>query len=305
MKTIITNRFTILIADHYGMCFGVKGAIKSTQQLLKKRPATILGQLAHNPTVRSELTSLGAQESSLHKLKAPTSDVIITAHGASDLDRKRWQTAGYRVTDTTCPLVKVAHQRLKNLVTAGYFPVIIGKPGHTEVRGLQGDFPHALVIPDSAHLHLLPTHQKIGIISQTTQPITKVRALVDEIRKSRPESEIIFCDTVCQPTKDRQRSLTDLCQTAHVIIAVGGKDSNNTAQLARTAQRLGCRAHHIESASELKSTWFHPGDRIGLTAGTSTLDHSVEEVLTALKKLGNTKNDRLNSQATCFTTTAD
>lgn len=267
------------------MCFGVRQAIEATESLLSDRPATILGELAHNPVVNSRLSRQGALPGSLDQSAAVSPDVVITAHGASDRDRDRWKEEGYRVLDTTCPLVKVAHQKLKTLVSRGYFPVIVGKEGHVEVRGLLGDFPGARVILSPNDISAIPPIKRIGIISQTTQPIDRVRALVDEVRRQRPEVEVVFYDTVCQPTKDRQRSLDELCEASDLVIAIGGKNSNNTAQLARTARKRGCQAHHIEGPDELKEEWFEGVKTVGLTAGTSTLDESLEAVSKRLQEM--------------------
>lgn len=285
MKTITTPRYDILIAEHTGMCFGVRQAIETTGDLLKKGPATILGQLAHNPTVKSRLASQGAKTGSLTASGAPTNHVIITAHGASDRDRKRWQDAGYQITDTTCPLVRVAHAKLAKVVSEGYQPVIIGKEGHVEVLGLQGDFPNARVILHPDDIAKIPHVKRIGIISQTTQPIDRVRALVAEVRKQRPEVEVVHYDTVCHPTKDRQTSLYELCHAAELVFAIGGKNSNNTAQLARTARKLGCKAHHIESPDDIREEWLEGVSKIGITAGTSTLDESIHAVTSHLRSL--------------------
>jgi 4-hydroxy-3-methylbut-2-enyl diphosphate reductase len=292
MKTIHTSRYDILIAKHTGMCFGVRQAIETTEAVLAKKPSTILGQLAHNPTVKSRLASQGAKTAPLAGSTAPTPHVIITAHGASNRDRKRWQEAGYQVTDTTCPLVKVAHAKLAKLVADGCQPIIIGKKGHVEVRGLQGDFPNARVILHPGDIASIPQVKRLGIISQTTQPIDRVRALVAEVRKQRPEVEVVFYDTVCHPTKDRQTSLAELCRSSQLVFAIGGKNSNNTAQLARTARKLGCQAYHIEGPEEIREEWLHGISKIGLTAGTSTLDESLHAVTFRLQEMADSLNDR-------------
>jgi len=286
MKIIQTSRFQILIATHSGMCFGVRQAIEATESLLSSRSATILGELAHNPVVQSRMAHLGAHSGHLQNHRAQTLDVVITAHGASDQDRERWKRQGYRILDTTCPLVRVAHQKLANLVAKGFFPVIIGKEDHVEVRGLRGDFSQAQVILQEEDFSKIPQVEKIGLISQTTQPIERVIDLVKALRNQRPEADVTFCDTVCQPTKDRQRSLDDLCRAADVVIAVGGKSSNNTAALARTARAHGCQAYHIEGPSDLRDRWLAGARKVGLTAGTSTLEVSVQAVTKRLQELG-------------------
>jgi 4-hydroxy-3-methylbut-2-enyl diphosphate reductase len=277
---------TITLATHYGMCFGVRDALRKTHDLASEGPATVLGELVHNPLVQQHLATLGVRQGHLDRVGSSATDrVIITAHGAADRDRKAWQQAGYAVTDTTCPLVKKAHSALATLVAGGCQPVVIGQAGHVEVRGLCGDFPGTLVVEDEAGVAALPYHEKFGVVSQTTQPIARVLALVQLLRQRHPGAEVIFRDTVCQPTKDRQEALEKLCQENEVLVVVGGRNSNNTRQLSETARRAGLTVHQIETPADLQAAWFAGVDRVGVTAGTSTLDETVNAVVAALKRI--------------------
>ena len=275
----------ITLATHYGMCFGVKDALRKTQEMAAAGPVTVLGQLVHNPVVREDLQQRGVQEGDLFRVgQAPTREVIITAHGASDKDRGSWREAGFRLTDTTCPLVRKAHTALAQLVAEGCKAVIIGQRHHVEVRGLAGDFPTACVIEEITDLDGLPEAKKFGIVCQTTQPLDKVHAMVRAVRQRFPNSEVIFRDTVCQPTKDRQSALEALCRENEVIVIVGGANSNNTRQLALTARSFGATAYQVERAADLDPAWFRGVERVGLTAGTSTLESTVEDVARVLRE---------------------
>ena len=277
---------TITLATHYGMCFGVRDALRKTHEIASEAPATVLGELVHNPVVQQHLNTLGVQRGHLEAVgSSATNRVIITAHGAADRDRQAWQQAGYQVTDTTCPLVKKAHHALAQLVAGGYQPVVIGQAGHVEVRGLCGDFPSAVVVESEAEVAALPFHHKLGIVSQTTQPLQKVINLVEAIRRRHPAAEVVFKDTVCQPTKDRQAALEKLCQDHRILVVIGGRNSNNTRQLSDTARRAGLTVHQIETAADLQPAWFDHGDRVGITAGTSTLDETVQAVAARLKQI--------------------
>ena len=274
----------IILAKHYGMCFGVRDALKATKAAAKSGPTTILGQLVHNEVVTSQLDQLGVQRGRLHELdSAETPQVVITAHGAADCDRVAWKERGFRVTDTTCPLVKKAHSALARLVLADCHPIVIGKADHVEVLGLTGDFPEADVVLSERDIDRLAPRAKMGVVSQTTQPTALVARLVDHLRARFPNSEIKFIDTVCQPTKDRQSALRELCQQAEVVIAVGGSNSNNTLQLVKTAQSYGVRAYRVGTADELRNEWFYGVETVGVTAGTSTLQETVQEVYEALQ----------------------
>jgi 4-hydroxy-3-methylbut-2-enyl diphosphate reductase len=276
----------ILLAAHYGLCFGVRDAIAQAEQLAARAPLTILGELVHNPIVRDRLAARGVREGALDDpASAATPQVMITAHGASDAARTTWRQAGYGVADGTCPLVRHAHDQLRVLVQLGYAPVVIGKRGHVEVAGLIGDFPEAQVIETAADLATLRPRERYGVISQTTQPIDRVLALVEALRTARPESEVRFADTICAPTKNRQTALKKLLAECDTMVVVGGRNSNNTLQLLAAATAAGLRAFHIERAEELQPEWFEDTEIVGLTAGTSTLKETVAAVQRRLEAI--------------------
>lgn len=275
----------IILAEHFGMCFGVRDAIAQAEELAQQGPLTILGELVHNPIVRERLRTQGIAEGSLYWAGSASARVMITAHGASDTKRAMWRERGFNVLDGTCPLVRHAHEQLKRLVAAGYFPVVIGKLGHVEVRGLTEDFPEACVVDLASDILKLPRRDRYGVISQTTQPIDRVRALVGEIERLNPESEVRFVDTVCKPTKDRQSALRKLIDAADAIVVVGGRASNNTRQLVETCRTAGKPAFHIERPDELRSEWFDEIDIVGLTAGTSTLRETIQDAHKRLREI--------------------
>lgn len=273
----------VIVADHYGMCFGVRDAIAAAEQAAAEGPVTTLGELVHNPLVRERLAMRGVMEASaaeaLRSLRA-----MITAHGTSDAQRGRWRAAGLQLLDGTCPLVRHAHTQLRALARAGYFPVVIGKRGHVEVVGLTGDFPDAVVIESEDQIATLPDRERFGIISQTTQPIERVQRLVAAIRSTRSHAEVRFVDTVCKPTKDRQLALQKLIEQTDVIVVVGGRTSNNTRELVESARASGKRAFHVERAEELVRSDFTNLTSVGVTGGTSTLRETVEHVVRRLEE---------------------
>ncbi|WP_395737788.1 4-hydroxy-3-methylbut-2-enyl diphosphate reductase [Prosthecobacter sp.] len=276
----------IILAQHHGMCFGVRDALRSTHAAAQRAPLTILGQLVHNPLVDRHLATLGAQRGDLDDLNSSaTQQVAITAHGASDQHRRAWQDAGHTVIDTTCPLVRKAHQALAMLVNDGYQPVVIGQSQHVEVRGLIGDFPAAVVVLEEADLDRIPAHPRLGIVSQTTQPVEAVLRLVDAIKRRHRSSEVRFIDTVCHPTKQRQTAMDDLLRECDHIVVIGGRNSNNTRQLAQKALACGRRTLQIERPDELDPGWFREARNVGVTAGTSTLDETVDAVMQRLRQI--------------------
>jgi 4-hydroxy-3-methylbut-2-enyl diphosphate reductase len=137
------------------------------------------------------------------------------------------------------------------------------------------EFDTVLTEEDVAALRERP---RFGIASQTTQPIDRVRWLVSCIRNRFPNSEIVFRDTVCQPTKQRQSAAIELAQQCDVVVVVGGAHSNNTRELVQTCSRHCVRVHHVQSAEDLLPEWFHTATTVGITAGTSTPDAVIDMV---------------------------
>ena len=160
-----------------------------------------------------------------------------------------------------------------------------------EVRGLVGDLDDYTVVHDEADLGRLAgrlgrdPRSRLGVVSQTTQPLERVLALVDALRRRFPEADVRFLDTVCQPTKDRQRALRDLAAASDAVVVVGGPDSNNSRKLAELARSLGRPAYLVADASGLRPEWFTGCRVVGLTAGTSTPDAVIGAVRAWLEAL--------------------
>jgi 4-hydroxy-3-methylbut-2-enyl diphosphate reductase len=276
----------IILAQHHGMCFGVRDALRVTHTAAQRAPLTILGQLVHNPLVDRHLAAVGALRGDLDDLSSSsTHQVAITAHGASDQHRQAWQNAGHNVIDTTCPLVKKAHHALATLVSDGYQPIVIGQSQHVEVRGLIGDFPQAVVVLEEADLAQIPAHPRLGIVSQTTQPVENTLRLVEAIKRLHRSSEVRLIDTICHPTKQRQTAMDDLIRDCDHIVVIGGRNSNNTRQLAQKALSHGLRTLQIERPEELDPAWFRDARNVGVTAGTSTLDETVDAIMHRLRQI--------------------
>ncbi|HEY7428095.1 MAG TPA: 4-hydroxy-3-methylbut-2-enyl diphosphate reductase [Gemmataceae bacterium] len=273
----------VRMAEHFGMCFGVRDAIDLALDLTHQGPLTILGDLVHNPDVVATIDAAGAvRVHSQEDIHTPA--VLLTAHGVADRVRLELRDRGLAVHDATCPLVTRAHRALARLVADGRHPVVIGQPKHVEVRGLVGDLDDCTIIQSEADLEQLAERierepqLRLGVVSQTTQPLERVRALVETMRRRLPDTDIHFVDTVCQPTKDRQQALRDLAAETDVVVVVGGPESNNSRKLAELARRLGRPAHLVASAAELRPEWFENCSIVGLTAGTSTPDAVIDDV---------------------------
>lgn len=276
----------VIKAAEMGMCFGVRDALGILDSVPDPEGTTIHGELVHNQVVLDQLRSRGfPMLSEADRGEIPsTPTVLVTAHGISDNERRRLEAAGKGLVDTTCPLVLRAHRAAQGLRNLGYHVLVIGKRGHVEVQGIIGDLDSFDVIEDVTDVRTY-AFDRLGVICQTTateRHVQRVRAAID---RANPKAEIRFVDTVCRPTKLRQRSLERLLSQVDAMVIVGGRNSNNTKELVARCRERGIPTLHIQQASELEASWFEGRETIGLSAGTSTLDATIDEVHRALAQL--------------------
>jgi 4-hydroxy-3-methylbut-2-enyl diphosphate reductase len=274
----------ILLAEHLGMCFGVRDAIALAIETARQAPLTVLGDLVHNETVLAELRARGVRIAQ-SPAEVGTEAVMITAHGASQRRVAETRGRGLRVSEATCPLVHAAHHAVARLVKEGFHPVIIGQRNHVEVRGITEDLAEFDVVLSAEDVAQLRERPRFGVAAQTTQTIERVRELVQRIRERFPQAEVRFVDTVCQPTKQRQHAAVELAKHSDVVVVIGGQHSNNTRELVQTCGQFCPRVHHVQTAADLREEWFQPEDTIGITAGTSTPDSVINEVEHHLREL--------------------
>lgn len=286
----------IIRADHLGWCFGVRDAVTLVHRLATHGPVTVLGELVHNDTVNSDLRKRGVLLQD--RLEQVATDVaVITPHGMSTTALEQVRAAVPVVVEAVCPLVRLVHHALRELVADGRHPVIIGKRDHVEVRGLTGDLREYDVVLTEADVAGMSARARLGIVAQTTQPIERVKMLVALIRDRFPAADLRLVDTVCQPTKQRQWAAAELAKQSDVVVVVGGRHSNNTRELAETCARFCSRVQRVEGAADLQQAWFHRDDIVGITAGTSTPDEAIAAVGTWLRHLANEVESRPVSQS--------
>jgi 4-hydroxy-3-methylbut-2-enyl diphosphate reductase len=281
----------VIRAEHLGMCFGVRDAIALALTHADAAPLTILGDLVHNDSVLSTLRENGVAIAREPALVA-TRTVMVTAHGASNRTLAAARSHGLDVVEATCPLVQVAHRAIAALVCDGYHPVVIGQRGHVEVRGLTEDLDAVDVVLDERDVMNLREYPRIGIAAQTTQPIERVRNLVALIRRRFPQSDVRFIDTVCHPTKERQSAASDLARRCDVVVVVGGANSNNTRELVNTCSGHCSRVHHVQTESDLRAEWFRAAATVGITAGTSTPDVTIDRVEQRIRAIAAGRSER-------------
>jgi 4-hydroxy-3-methylbut-2-en-1-yl diphosphate reductase len=276
----------VIRASAMGLCLGVRDALEAARRVDQPAAVTINGELVHNQHVLVQLQERGfhmlAEDARQHV--PTTSQVLITAHGISDRERSRLDAAGKRLIDTTCPLVRRVHAAAQHLALEGYHVLLIGRPGHVEVRGITEDLAKCDVVAAVDDVKCWP-NSKLGVICQTTTPPRHAAEILAEIEVQNPQADVRFINTICQPTMERQYALERLCMMVDAVVVVGGANSNNTRQLLDLAQAAGIPAWQVQSATDLQSDWFRGCQRVGLTAGTSTLDETVDAVHDALTAL--------------------
>ena len=277
----------VIRSEWMGMCFGVREAIKKLEGLENPERVTVYGELVHNKEVLNGILDrgIGIIEESERPSVPETDEVLITAHGISNREKEWLMSKGKSLIDTTCPLVYKVHKAAKSLQDSGYTVIVIGKAGHVEVKGVVGDLDDCVVVGSVGEVRNYGK-EKVGIVCQSTFPVEQAAEIVCEIRKMNEESQVTTVDTICKPTKDRQLALGNLLEEVEALVVVGGVNSNNTRQLARYASEAGKIVYHIEKAEDIDSEWFYGVQIVGLTAGTSTLDTTIDKVYEKLVSIG-------------------
>jgi 4-hydroxy-3-methylbut-2-en-1-yl diphosphate reductase len=269
----------VYLAEYMGLCFGVRDALHTAEKVERPDEVSIYGELVHNPTIQNGLKERGFQ--TLRENQRGQAElrnrVMITAHGVSDRRLAVLQRSTQEVIDTTCPLVRRVHEVARSMQDEGRLVIILGKASHVEVQGVVEDLTEALVIEDLQQVQCWKS-KKLGVLCQSTTTPDQAEECLKQIQSLNPASDIRYSDTICRPTRQRQEALVDLCQKSSLIIVVGGHQSNNTQRLVQRAKQLGCEAYGVESANELNADWFQGHDSVGLTAGTSTPDSTINEV---------------------------
>ena len=270
-----------------GFCFGVRRAIKIIEKAAKEHQGiATLGPIVHNRLVVARLADMGV-EVIADLDQAESGIVAITSHGVPPELSQQIQTRQIEVIDTTCPTVRSAQKAARKLAEAGFGVVIFGEANHPEVKGLLGwAGERAIATMDGEELAKLSLPHKLGILSQTTQSRAQFTKFINKVVDiALPDiQELRIINTLCQETQKRQEAAVELAQKSDLMIVVGGLNSANTKRLAEVCAPI-VETHLIETAAEIEPTWLRGKKHIGVTAGASTPDEAIEEVVAKLKKL--------------------
>ncbi|MFW6074736.1 MAG: 4-hydroxy-3-methylbut-2-enyl diphosphate reductase [Chloroflexota bacterium] len=294
----------IVLAEEMGYCWGVRRALDIIEGAGNPaEPVATIGDVIHNPQVVGRLRAQGIDTSDdiSRAAREGFKRVAITAHGAGPHMANEASEHGVDLIDTTCPLVTKVQRLAQKLVKQGYSIVVYGDDFHPEVKGIIGWSGTSRAYPAKKIEHLPWTAprgasdpdaevppRKVAVVSQTTKNSDEFMKFCSELAKLvLPEGgELRICNTICEPTYTRQNALRDLAREVDMVLAIGGRKSSNTARLAEVAQQLGADSHHIESADDIQDEWLDFDGDIGITAGASTPDDVILDVVRYLESKG-------------------
>jgi 4-hydroxy-3-methylbut-2-enyl diphosphate reductase len=294
----------IVVADELGYCWGVRRALDIIQEAADTAaPIAPVGDIIHNPQVVERLRTRGVEGAASvgEAVERGFRRVAITAHGMGPHLAKEAEAARVELIDTTCPLVTKVQRLAQKLVRQGYYLVVYGDSYHPEVKSVIGWAGTSKAI-SAKKISELPWNarrgeagpgqvappRKVALVSQTTKNVDELMKFAAELQAMVvPEGgEFRLCNTICEPTSERQNALKRLVQQTDLILAVGGKKSSNTARLAEVGNKMGVRSYHIERPEEIDDAWLDGVTTVGLTAGASTPDDVIEDVVSALVAKG-------------------
>lgn len=273
----------IRIAENCGFCYGVKRAVNMAQDTSDQLERSYtLGPIIHNPQVVSNLEEHGVYAvDSLDEI--PGGTVIIRSHGVGPAVYEEATDKGLKVVDATCPHVKKAQQDAKSVIDSGMSLVILGEKKHPEVISINLWAQNkGIVIETEEEAKILPFVENRGVVVQTTFSQFKFQSIIDILEENTQNLKVF--KTICTATQERQNSAVELAKTVDLMIVVGGKNSGNTNRLAEVCRDVGCTTYHIETAAELQLDWFNHVQTVGVTAGASTPDWIIKEVIDTMNE---------------------
>ncbi|NLY53658.1 MAG: bifunctional 4-hydroxy-3-methylbut-2-enyl diphosphate reductase/30S ribosomal protein S1 [Firmicutes bacterium] len=285
------------VASACGFCFGVRRAIELAETTLaSQQPLYALGPLVHNPQEMERLRQLGLQVVSDISQVPDRATLLIRAHGAAPAIYATAEARQLRVLDATCPHVAQLVKKAADFVELGYQLLILGDATHPEVQAaLAWAKGEAIVITGPEDIASLNLSGKVAIVAQTTTKLDVWEAVLSELKALDIELAVGF--TICHATRERQKAAQELAKQVDIMVVVGGHNSANTRNLVQLCSEIGTPTHHVETAAELDPAWFPAGTLVGITAGASTPDWIIKEVVTTVENMEN-KNNELTKEAT-------
>ena len=268
----------IKLASSYGFCYGVKRAIKIAEEHPK---SSTYGPLIHN---KDEIERLKENfnvslANSLDEAKRAEA-VVIRTHGIPKNELEELKKEGKEIINATCPFVTTPQQIVERMSNEGYSIVIFGDKNHPEIKGVVSyakEPKYAFVILSPDDIDSLPLKSKVAVVAQTTRKPAEFTKIVSALVLKAKEVRVF--NTICNATFENQDAAAELAKDADIMIVIGGKNSSNTKQLYLICKNYCQDSYHIENESELKKEWFKGKKLCGISAGASTPDWVVQNVV--------------------------
>ena len=276
----------IELASSYGFCYGVKRAIDIAQT---HPGSATYGPLIHNKDEINRLKDnfdIGLVNNLEEAEKVDS--IVIRTHGIPKKELKKLKEEGKQIINATCPYVTTPQQIVERMSSEGYSIVIFGDENHPEIKGVRSyaaDERDAFVVLDEADLENLPIKSKVAIVAQTTRKPQDFLKIVNALVLKAKEVRVF--NTICNATFENQDAAADLAGKADVMIVIGGKHSSNTKQLHSICKNYCEDSYLIENEKELDPTWFKGKELCGISAGASTPDWIVQNVVDSIRELAN------------------
>jgi len=273
-------------ADKIGFCFGVKRAVDTLEKLARERGGIeTLGAVVHNRQVLQRLAEIGVRVA--RNVDDIRGDIVATSsHGVGPQLEEELRARNIEIINTTCPFVKRAQVAARRLAESGFFVIIYGDADHPEVKGIlgwtRGKGVATLNEKFMGTFDRIP--RRLGILSQTTQVPAHFTAFIKNLVDTAftRDTEMRVIDTICHDIRERQAAALKLADKVDMILVVGGHQSANTNRLAELCSEV-TETHLIETAEEIQPSWLQGKSHIGITAGASTDEQTVDKILTALE----------------------
>lgn len=272
----------VYVADACGFCYGVRRAVEMASSAASGTHT--LGPIIHNPQVVARLAKRGVSPvDSLESLREGDT-ILIRSHGVGPDVYREAEKKRLNVVDATCPHVKKAQQDAKKIIEKEKNLIIIGEKAHPEVISIsQWGANRAIILDREEMARALPPMEQAGVVVQTTFSQEQFKRIEQILADKIPDLTVYM--TICTATQQRQQAAIDLAGKMDAMIVIGGKNSANTGRLAQVCREQGCPTYHIETAAELDTAWFKGMKNIGITAGASTPDWIIQEVVNIMENL--------------------
>ena len=274
----------IEVAKSIGFCSGVARAVKMAEETAKKYgKVQMLGNIVHNNLVINKLAEMHVEVVDKLEDLDKTKPLLLRAHGTKTQLEKQLEEDGYLLVDATCLLVKEIHHKAIDLENEGRRVVIIGDHGHDEVVGIQSKLKDPIVVKSPEEAEDLKFTKKLGVVVQSTQFIQDVGKIVDKL--SQKCDDLHYVNTICGPTRMRQKQVKELALNNQLVLIVGSKTSANTVRLAQICKEINFNTIRIESEKDLEQKWFEKVNSVGISGGASTPEYVIDSIKKSVQKI--------------------